>query len=110
MSNNSESKKPGHAPGYVPNPDYTQDDWDEVCDDPESTDDDFRRAVPFREAFPDLYASLTKDREAVAAGRKIGISMTLDADIVARFKATGPGWEARMSEALRRAADALPPA
>ncbi|KPF71169.1 hypothetical protein IP69_07665 [Bosea sp. AAP35] len=31
------------------------------------------------------------------------ITLRLDADIIERFRATGPGWQARINEALRKA-------
>jgi len=34
---------------------------------------------------------------------KEAIKLRLDADMVARFKADGPGWQSRMNEALRKA-------
>ncbi|TGD98683.1 BrnA antitoxin family protein [Methylobacterium nonmethylotrophicum] len=72
-------------------------------------EDDFRAAVPLRGAFPELYAGLMEDRAAIAAGRETGVTLTRDADIVARLTATTPGWTARMADALRRSAEALPP-
>ena len=35
---------------------------------------------------------------------KISTTLRLDPDVVARFKADGPGWQSRMNAALRRAA------
>jgi uncharacterized protein (DUF4415 family) len=35
---------------------------------------------------------------------KQAISLRLDADVVEKFKADGPGWQSRMNEALRKAA------
>ena len=77
-------------------------------DNPEWTEADFRAAVPFRQAFPDLYAGWARDRASVEAGTALGVSLTLDRAVVERFMATGPGWEGRMSEALRRASERLP--
>jgi len=34
---------------------------------------------------------------------KILVTMRLDPAVVAKFKATGPGWQARINEALRKA-------
>lgn len=34
---------------------------------------------------------------------KVPVTIRLDADIVARFKTTGPGWQTKMNEALRAA-------
>jgi len=38
------------------------------------------------------------------ATRKEQISLRVDADVLAKFKAGGKGWQSRMNEALRRAA------
>ena len=35
---------------------------------------------------------------------KVRISILIDPDVIEKFKATGDGWQARMNEALRKAA------
>lgn len=40
------------APGYVPNPDYSQQDWDEVSDAPELTDAQIAELRPNGEGLP----------------------------------------------------------
>ncbi len=37
------------------------------------------------------------------AAPKVQTTLRLDADVVAHFKATGPGWQTRINEALRKA-------
>jgi uncharacterized protein (DUF4415 family) len=37
-------------------------------------------------------------------GPKEAVSIRLDADVLAYFRATGPGWRSRINAALRRAA------
>ena len=95
--------KPDDAPGYVPNPHYSQEDWNEVSDNPEWTAEDFAQARPFKEAMPELYAAWKRKRGAQRAPTKRLISLRLDQDVIERFRATGPGWQARMNEALRAA-------
>src|ERR1700683_1480122 len=56
------SMKAKHAPGYVPNPHYSQEDWNEVSDNPEWTKEDFAKARPFAEVFPEMAAALTRRR------------------------------------------------
>ncbi len=74
-------------------------------DAPEATDQQLADARPFAEAFPDLAATMRKN----VGGRprsdnpKQPISIRLDQDVIAKFKATGPGWQSRINEALRRA-------
>lgn len=49
-----------HAPGYVPNPDYTQADWDEVSDNPELTDAEIAELRPDGEGLPAALADAFK--------------------------------------------------
>jgi uncharacterized protein (DUF4415 family) len=42
-----------------------------------------------------------------SANRKLPLKLRLDPDVVAAFRATGPGWQSRMNAALRRAARRL---
>lgn len=101
---------PKHASGYVPNPAYTQEDWDEVSDNPEWTEEDFKDARPFADVFPELAEKLRKSRGAQKAPTKQLVSLRIDRDVLERFKASGPGWQSRMNEALRLAAPNLPAA
>jgi uncharacterized protein (DUF4415 family) len=38
---------------------------------------------------------------------KIIVTMRLDPEIIAAFKATGPGWQARINDLLRKAVEAI---
>ncbi len=74
-------------------------------DSPELTEDDFTRLRPAREVLPpDLYANLTKNR----GGRpksdvtKVPVTLRVDPDTLAAYKATGAGWQTRTNEALRK--------
>jgi uncharacterized protein (DUF4415 family) len=75
-------------------------------DAPEATDEQLAQAKPFSEAFPALADAMRKN----VGGRpksdnpKVAVSLRLDQEIVARFKAAGPGWQTRMNDALRDAA------
>lgn len=75
-------------------------------DAPEATDAQLAQSRPFSEAFPALAEALRQN----AGGRpradtpKVAVSLRLDQDVVARFKASGPGWQTRMNRALRDAA------
>ena len=92
-----------HAPGYVPNPNYTQEDWDEVSDNPEWTAEDFAKARPFVEVFPELAEKIRRARGPQKAPTKALVSLRIDKDILERFKADGPGWQSRINDALRKA-------
>jgi uncharacterized protein (DUF4415 family) len=82
MKDDAPYKAP-HAPGYVSNPHYSQEDWNEVSDNPEWTEEDFANAKPFAEAFPDLAASFAKSKAAkLTQGVKAPISIRLSRDVI----------------------------
>jgi uncharacterized protein (DUF4415 family) len=99
--------KARHAPGYVPNPHYSEEDWDEVSDNPKWTEEDFAKAKPAREVLPPAFfealARKRGQRGPQKAPTKVAISIRLSQDVIDAFKAGGPGWQARMDEALRAA-------
>lgn len=79
----------------------------QIADDPddeEVTPDQALQARPFREALPDLAASI--DREIARRGRppianpKKPVTIRLNPETIEKFKATGKGWQSRMSEIL----------
>lgn len=73
-------------------------------DNPEWTDADFARARPFKEGFPELYASWVKQRgRPPVAKPKVHIGFRLAADVVEAIRASGPGYNARVEKALREA-------
>ena len=92
------------SPGFREGRGYTQADWDEVEDNPELTEEELKKMRPFREAFPELAASIDRKLgRPKAENPKKAISLRLDAEVIERFKATGDGWQSRMNEALRKA-------
>lgn len=82
---------------------YTKRDLREVSDSPELTKADFAKARPFSEVFPDLSASIRKGRGPNKAPTKKLVSLRLSPEVVEHFKSTGPGWQSRIDEALRKA-------
>lgn len=72
-------------------------------DNPELTEEDFRRMRPMREVFPEFVAEIEKER---ARGRpkleypKVQVTLRLDAEVIGAFKEDGPGWQGRINEAL----------
>jgi uncharacterized protein (DUF4415 family) len=88
---------------FEPGRGYSREDWDAVSDNPEWTEEDFALARPFAEVFPELAASIRRGRPPVENPKK-QVTLRLDADVVERFRAGGPGWQSRMNEALRKAA------
>ena len=83
---------------------YTKEDWDAVSDNPEWTEQDFRNARPFVEVFPELAESIRRARgRPVLENPKKQVTLRLDSEVVARFRAGGPGWQSRINEVLRKA-------
>lgn len=82
---------------------YTKRDLREVSDNPELTKADFAKARPFAEVFPDLSASIRRGRGPNKAPTKKLVSLRLSPEVVEHFKSTGPGWESRIDETLRKA-------
>ena len=76
-------------------------------DNPEATEEELAQAKPFAEVFPDLAARFQVEIEKRKAGRpkaeapRQTISLRVDPAVLEAFKATGPGWQTRMHEALR---------
>lgn len=91
---------PKHAEAHG----YTREDWDAV-ESPELTDKELANARPFTEAFPDLAEKMRKNigGRPRSANPKVAVSIRLDPDVLAKFKAAGPGWQTRINEALRKA-------
>jgi uncharacterized protein (DUF4415 family) len=89
--------EPGHG--------FTKADWDEVSDNPELTDEELAQGRPFREVFPELAKSidetLKRQRGKQKAPTKELISLRVDRDTLQAYRATGPGWQNRMTKALR---------
>ena len=78
-----------------------------IEDDPENpewTAEEFAKARPFREVFPDLAASIDRVRgRPHSENPKQQVSIRLDRDVVEKFKATGKGWQARVNAVLKAA-------
>ncbi|MBA8880255.1 BrnA antitoxin family protein [Phyllobacterium myrsinacearum] len=91
---------------FQPGRGYTREDWDAV-DNPELTDEEMRQMRPFREVFPEIAREI--DKEIAARGRphlevtKMPVTLRLDPDVLAKFKATGKGWQSRINEVLKQA-------
>lgn len=92
-----EAFEPGHG--------FTRQDWAEVSDNPELTDEQMAQARPFAEVFPDLTDSIRRARGRPKVARpKEAVTLRLAPETIARFKSLGgKDWRARMSEALDKA-------
>jgi len=76
-------------------------------DNPEWTNAIIAKARPARELLPKIFGSRVAAAMLKPRGRpkspdsKVAISLRLSPDTLARWKATGPGWQTRMAEVLR---------
>jgi uncharacterized protein (DUF4415 family) len=74
---------------------------DPADDAPEMTEEWFAQADHYR------------DGKLISRGRPLGsgsrelISLRLDKDVLAVFRATGPGWQSRINDTLKRSAKRL---
>ncbi len=70
-------------------------------DNPEWTAEDFARAKPFAEVFPELAASIQRARGRQRLQEtKEAVTLSLSPSTVARFKAMGGDWRARIVKRL----------
>lgn len=76
---------------------------------PEWTKDTFAKAKPAADILPQLFGATVAGRMLKPRGRpktgnaRTSISLRLPPETLARWKATGPGWQTRMAEALDKA-------
>jgi uncharacterized protein (DUF4415 family) len=80
-----------------PNPELIDD------DNPEWTEADFKRAVPFSALPESLQTTLLglKGRGKQQSPTKVSTTVRFDSDVLEAFRATGRGWQTRMNEALK---------
>ncbi len=75
-------------------------------DNPEWTEADLARARPAADVLPPefiaAYQGRGRPKGSVKADAKQQITLRLDRDVIERFRATGPGWQARINEALKQ--------
>ena|ERR1700693_4308507 len=71
---------------------------------PPLTTENFRRMRPATVVAPEIVRRARGERGPQKAPTKRLISLRLDADLVERFRSTGPGWQRLINEALRDAA------
>ena len=86
-----------------PNPEKTS------RDNPEWTTAMLAKARPAREVLPKIFGARTAAAMLKPRGRpktdnaRVSISLRLPPKTLARWKATGPGWQTRMAETLKKA-------
>ena len=69
----------------------------------ELTDEDFARMRPATEAAPHLVERHRRTRGRQKAPTKDRVTLYLDADVTAHFRARGKGWQTRLNDTLRDA-------
>jgi len=78
-----------------------------VRENPEWTRAMLAKARPAREVLPEIFGKRAAAAMLKPRGRpkspeaKVAISLRLAPDTLARWKATGPGWQTRMAKVLR---------
>jgi uncharacterized protein (DUF4415 family) len=90
------SKKPEKPPHI------SQKDWDDA-DIPEWAVEDFARAKPFSEVFPEQFKTWKRMGRPPVENPKVHISFRLASDVVDGIRATGEGYNARVEKVLRDA-------
>lgn len=84
---------------FKPPTDFNSPDFDE---NPEWTAEDFARARPASEVHPPhVVRALVRGPQRAPVKKQV--TLRLDEDVVAKFRATGRGWQSRMNAALRAA-------
>jgi len=75
----------------------TESSWQDPDDAPELTREWFEKADQYKNGV------LVKRGRRPLENPKQAISLRVDADVLDKFKADGPGWQGRMNDALRKA-------
>lgn len=71
---------------------------------PEWTEEDFARAKPAHEILSaEVLSAFKKTRGPQKLPTKVPVSIRLSSDVVEHFRATGPGWQNRIDETLKKA-------
>ena len=73
---------------------------------PEWTDADFARALRGNDIPETIRAAFPRAGRPVGSTKpetKVQVALRIDPDVLAAFKASGPGWQSRMNAALRAA-------
>jgi uncharacterized protein (DUF4415 family) len=71
-------------------------------DNPEWTADDFKKAKPASELPPEVLAAFPRTRGPQKTPTKVAVSLRLSSEVVEHYRATGPGWQTRIDEALKK--------
>ena len=82
--------------------------WNDPDDAPEWTDDQFARAEVRHgdQVIRPADGTLTRPGRPKSDNPKQQVTLRLDAAVLEHFKSAGPGWQTRINEVLKRAAEA----
>lgn len=75
---------------------------------PEWTEEDFARARPMGEMFPEIVEAFERmrgQRGPQKAPTKERVGLRLDRHVVEHFRRTGPGWQSRINDVLAKYVD-----
>ena len=86
---------------FKPGQGYTKQEWDDT-EFPELTDEELAQMRPFAEVFPELAASIRKEREGEPDSTKRLVSLRLSGEVIDKYKAGGAGWQSRIDADLRK--------
>lgn len=78
-------------------------------DNPPLDDEFFKRARPATQVAPAIVRRFRGQRGPQKEPTKKLVSLRLDPDVLEHFRATGPGWQARVNEELRKAVKSVKP-
>ncbi|MGE8131226.1 BrnA antitoxin family protein [Methylobacterium sp. NPDC080182] len=94
-----------HKPEQL-GPGYSQEDWDEVSDNPKLTAEELAALRPAHEV-PEVYDLLPRRGRGrpKVPDAKVNITLRIAPDLLDAYKATGEGWQVRMQEDLRASMD-----
>ncbi|KIZ43456.1 MULTISPECIES: BrnA antitoxin family protein [Rhodopseudomonas] len=78
-------------------------------DNPEWTEADFAKAtrldgIKAKDLTPEILARIPGSRGPQKAPTKVAVSIRLSPEVIAFFKAKGPGWQSRIDDALPKIA------
>jgi uncharacterized protein (DUF4415 family) len=72
-------------------------------DNPEATDEELASMRPFKEVFPDLYASMQREFIVEELPPMREVSIELEETVIEKYKATGLDWQMLVNDVLKRA-------
>jgi uncharacterized protein (DUF4415 family) len=90
------------AKGLISLDDYEVAHGDDI---PELRAEDFARARPMKEMFPEIieaFARMRGERGSQRAPVKERVGLRLDANVVEHFRSSGSGWQSRVNEILKQ--------